>query len=98
MISLFFFQVNETWGDACKNYSCVEVDNPCYPNNKSAQIIVNQPICPKCPVVSYFSYNRFFATSCYWTPIISVSKQYGNINSTISETDDYAKDGEPREV
>jgi len=54
-----FEQVNETWQDAskCINYTCVEVANPCYPSNTSAQIEVTTPVCAKCPEVCLLHIN-----------------------------------------
>lgn len=43
--------MNETWHDItkCKQYTCLEVINPCFPLNISTQIEVSIPACQACP-------------------------------------------------
>lgn len=46
-----YYKIGEAWTDAtkCKNYTCVKVANPCYPQRESAQITVQTPVCQACP-------------------------------------------------
>jgi len=46
-----FYGLGEEWTDnaECIDYKCVQVENPCAPNNISAQVEINTPVCQECP-------------------------------------------------